>query len=134
MARGDGQPQFTPALGRQGVGPPHQALVATVAVHQVDEGQRAAPGQFATRQRPAIEAVLASGTPAALAGNFSLALDLVAAGVGRAIVPESLAQEMPGVQIWPLEVALKRRIGLCYNVQALGNGALARLRDGVLAA
>ena len=39
---------------------------------------------------------------------------------------------MPGVQIWPLEVALKRRIGLCYNVQALGNGALARLRDGVV--
>ena len=63
MARGDGQPQFTPALGRQGVGPPHQALVATVAVYQVDEGQRAAPGQFATRQRPAIEAVLASGIP-----------------------------------------------------------------------
>ena len=71
-------------------------------------------------------------SPAALASNFSLALDLVAAGMGRAIVPESLAQEMPGVQIWPLEVALKRRIGLCYNVQALGNGALARLRDGVV--
>lgn len=73
-------------------------------------------------------------TPAALASNFSLALDLVAAGVGMAIVPESLAQAMPGVQIRPLEVALKRRIGLCYSVQALGNGALARLRDGVLAA
>lgn len=71
-------------------------------------------------------------TPAALAGNFSLALDLVAAGVGRAIVPESLAQAMPGVQTQPLEVELKRRIGLCYNVQALGNGALARLRDGVV--
>jgi DNA-binding transcriptional LysR family regulator len=71
-------------------------------------------------------------SPAALASNFSLALDLVAAGVGRAIVPESLAQEMPGVQTQPLEVELKRRIGLCYNVQALGNGALARLRDGVL--
>ncbi|QMV71886.1 LysR family transcriptional regulator [Comamonas piscis] len=71
-------------------------------------------------------------SPAALAGNFSLALDLVAAGVGSAIVPESLAQEVPGVQTQPLEVELKRRIGLCYNVQALGNGALARLRDGVL--
>lgn len=71
-------------------------------------------------------------SPAALASNFSLALDLVAAGVGRAIVPESLAQEMPGVQTQPLEVELKRRIGLCYNVQALGNGALARLRDGLL--
>ncbi|WP_182344525.1 LysR family transcriptional regulator [Comamonas koreensis] len=73
-------------------------------------------------------------TPAALAGNFSLALDLVAAGVGRAIVPESLAQAIPGVQTQPLEVELKRRIGLCYNVQALGNGALAQLRHGVLGA
>ncbi|MCS4294604.1 DNA-binding transcriptional LysR family regulator [Comamonas sp. BIGb0152] len=73
-------------------------------------------------------------TPAALASNFSLALDLVAAGVGMAILPETLAQEVPGVQTQPLEVELKRRIGLCYNAQALGNGVLARLRDGVLGA
>ncbi|GAB2809902.1 hypothetical protein GCM10027276_08340 [Comamonas piscis] len=54
----------------------------------------------------------------------------MAAGVG-CIVPESLAQELPGVQTQPLEEELKRRIALCYNVQALGNGALARLRDGM---
>lgn len=72
-------------------------------------------------------------SPAALASNFSLALDLVAAGVGMAIVPESLAQEVPGVQTQPLEVELKRRMGLCYSVEALGNGVLARVRDGVMA-
>jgi DNA-binding transcriptional LysR family regulator len=74
----------------------------------------------------------AANAPAAHAGNFLLALDLVAAGIGAAIVPESLAQETPGVRICPLKgVDLRRRMGLCYPTQSLDNGALTLLRNAL---
>lgn len=69
-------------------------------------------------------------SPMAHADNFLLALDLVAAGVGAAIVPESLAQQTPGVQVRPLgALELTRRIGICYSIQSLDNRPLTLLRD-----
>ena len=75
--------------------------------------------------------VAASG-PAAHASNFSLALDLVVAGVGMAVVPESLADETPGALTHPLETMdLKRRIGLCYSGQSRENNPLTILRNAL---
>lgn len=74
----------------------------------------------------------AANAPAAHADNFSLALDLVAAGIGTAVVPESLAEEAPRVRIRPLEaVDLKRRIGICYAIQSLDNSPLTLLRNAL---
>ncbi|MGK9518109.1 LysR substrate-binding domain-containing protein, partial [Salmonella enterica subsp. enterica] len=54
-----------------------------------------------------------SGILVAEADTFTLALELVTAGLGAAIVPESLATEHPGVRIEPLpQLDLRRRIGL----------------------
>ncbi|WP_219212206.1 LysR family transcriptional regulator [Variovorax boronicumulans] len=74
----------------------------------------------------------AAHAPAAHADNFSLALDLVAAGVGTAVVPESLAEETPRVLIRPLKaVDLKRRIGVCYPIQSLDHSPLTLLRNAL---
>ncbi len=74
----------------------------------------------------------AASFPAAHADNFSLALDLVVAGVGLAVVPESLAEETPGIFTRQLETMdLRRRIGICYAIQSLDNAPLALLRNAL---
>lgn len=74
----------------------------------------------------------AANSPAAHASNFLLALDLVAAGIGAAIVPESLAQETLGVHTRQLQgVDLRRRIGLCYPAQSLDIDSLTLLRNAL---
>ncbi|MEQ4619289.1 MAG: LysR family transcriptional regulator [Corticimicrobacter sp.] len=74
----------------------------------------------------------AASSPAAHASNFSLALDLVVAEVGIAIVPASLAKETAGIITHPLDTLdLKRRVGLCYPVQSLENGTLTLLRNAL---
>ncbi|PLP89523.1 LysR family transcriptional regulator [Pseudomonas sp. FFUP_PS_473] len=71
-------------------------------------------------------------TPEAQAGSFRLALALVAAGQGIAVVPKSLAEEQPEILVRSLPMLdLKRRIGLCYSAQALDNPALVQLRDAM---
>ncbi|NIF29059.1 LysR family transcriptional regulator [Pantoea sp. Tr-811] len=66
------------------------------------------------------------------AETFALALEMVAAGIGAAIVPHSLAAEHPGVRSEPLhQLDLRRRIGLCYSAQALALEGVVRLRDAL---
>lgn len=73
-----------------------------------------------------------SGILVAEADTFALALELVAAGVGAAIVPESLATEHRGVRIEPMpQLDLRRRIGLCYSAQALTLDGVIQLRDAL---
>ncbi|WDY60596.1 LysR family transcriptional regulator [Pseudomonas sp. PSKL.D1] len=70
-----------------------------------------------------------SDAPAGEAETFALALALVDAGVGRAIVPQSLAQQHPGVEVQALpQLDLRRRIGLCYSAQALEIEGVRQLR------
>ncbi|MFF7065523.1 LysR family transcriptional regulator [Pseudomonas sp. NPDC008258] len=73
-----------------------------------------------------------NGTLVAEAETFALALELVAAGLGAAIVPESLAAEHRGVHMAPMpQLDLRRRIGLCYSAQALALDGVIQLRDAL---
>lgn len=70
----------------------------------------------------------AASTPAASAETLSLAIDLVSAGLGACVAPESLARGRADVEIWPIDgLEMSRRVGLCYAVQSLDNSVLARL-------
>ncbi|MGY2166893.1 LysR substrate-binding domain-containing protein, partial [Pseudomonas tolaasii] len=54
------------------------------------------------------------------AGSLTQALHMVAAGVGVAMLPQSLAAERAGVVIRPWHLpAPTRRVGLCFAAQAL---------------
>ncbi|BEV71788.1 MULTISPECIES: LysR family transcriptional regulator [unclassified Paludibacterium] len=67
---------------------------------------------------------------AAQADNFTLALSLVATGIGVALLPQSLAAGRPDLALRPLTGnAPHRRVGLCYNETARANPALAALID-----
>ncbi|BBH45827.1 LysR family transcriptional regulator [Pseudomonas sp. KU43P] len=71
-------------------------------------------------------------SPVAEAETFTLALDMVAAGLGSAIVPASLAADHHDVRSEPLpELDLRRRIGLCYSAQALALAEVVQLRDAL---
>ncbi|MBK4995608.1 LysR family transcriptional regulator [Pseudomonas sp. S37] len=70
--------------------------------------------------------------PVAEAETFALALAMVAAGLGMAIVPASLATEQGGVRCEPMpQLDLRRRIGLCYSAQALVLDGVVQLRDAL---
>ncbi|PVZ39053.1 LysR family transcriptional regulator [Pseudomonas sp. CC120222-01a] len=72
------------------------------------------------------------GVPVAEAETFALALELVAAGLGSAIVPQSLAAEQRDVRTEPLpQLDMRRRIGLCYSAQALAVEGVIQLRDAL---
>lgn len=64
------------------------------------------------------------------AGSLTQALHMVAAGVGVAMLPQSLAAERAGVVIreWHLP-APTRRVGLCFAAQALELPALRALHE-----
>ena len=63
------------------------------------------------------------------AATLQQAVYLVAAGLGQALLPQSLVEHHPGVQWRPcLGAALNRRVGLCYAAQALQLPALAQLQ------
>ncbi|MFJ4396106.1 LysR family transcriptional regulator [Pseudomonas sp. NPDC089396] len=71
-------------------------------------------------------------SPVAEAETFGLALEMVAAGLGSAIVPASLAAEHRDVRSEPLpQLDLRRRIGLCYSAQALTLEGVIQLRDAL---
>ena len=75
---------------------------------------------------------IAASAPAAEAQTFTLALEMVAAGMGAAIVPESLATEHTGVRVAAMpQLDLRRRIGLCYSAQALALAGVIQLRDAL---
>lgn len=79
----------------------------------------------------------AANTPAANAASMRLALNLVAAGVGCCVAPQSLTRGVAGVVMRPTNgLQMMRRIGLCYSVQALDSSALrtlvARMGGGLL--
>jgi len=64
------------------------------------------------------------------AGSLKQAMHLVAAGVGVAMLPLSLAQGHPGVVTRALHLpAPSRRVGLCYAAQALELPTLRGLHD-----
>jgi DNA-binding transcriptional LysR family regulator len=69
-----------------------------------------------------------SASVAATAGTFTLALRLVAAGAGLAMLPESMASHHSGVTTRTAKTPnLNRRVGLCYAAQALDTPALRLL-------
>lgn len=67
---------------------------------------------------------------AAQAGSLLQVLSMVAAGLGRALLPRSLAQDHPGLRIGTLASALPtRRVGLCYASRALQSFVLHQLHE-----
>ena len=55
---------------------------------------------------------------------------MVAAGVGRALLPYSLAHDHPGVRIGvPTSALPTRRVGLCYASHAMGMLSLRQFHD-----
>nr|WP_199066983.1 LysR family transcriptional regulator [Chromobacterium sp. ASV5] len=71
---------------------------------------------------------------AANAGSLTLALRMVAAGLGVALLPASLPQDCPGVISRPLDgPSLSRRVGLCYAAQAMEKPGLQQLLHYALA-
>lgn len=73
-----------------------------------------------------------SGSVVATAGSLALALRLVAAGAGVAMLPESMIRHHGAVIARPARTPdLIRRVGLCYAAQALDTPAL-RLLHGHL--
>lgn len=65
---------------------------------------------------------------AAVAGSLTLALRLVAAGAGLAMLPASMLKPHQGVISLPAPIPnLIRRVGLCYAAQALDTPALTLL-------
>jgi len=73
-----------------------------------------------------------AGAPNANAGSFTLALDLVEAGFGLAIVPQTLVESRCDLSWRTLPgYPLLRRIGICYAVQAVENPAVSQLMDNL---
>ncbi|WP_317204499.1 LysR family transcriptional regulator [Janthinobacterium sp.] len=69
---------------------------------------------------------------AASAGSLRLALHMVAAGIGVALLPQSLIEGRADIAALPLAgVALSRRVGLCFAAQALERPALQALHAGL---
>ncbi|MCU1721332.1 LysR family transcriptional regulator [Pseudomonas sp. 5P_5.1_Bac1] len=63
------------------------------------------------------------------AASLQQAVQMVAAGLGQALLPQSLVEHHPGVHWRPCQgAALNRRVGLCYAAQALQLPVLAQLR------
>lgn len=72
--------------------------------------------------------IYGSSPVAAQASSLELALRLVSAGVGAAILPGSLLASAPAVGTGSLNLPLPtRRIGLCHSAQALENPAVNAL-------
>ncbi|MBB1200500.1 LysR family transcriptional regulator [Enterobacteriaceae bacterium 89] len=70
--------------------------------------------------------------PAANAGSFTLALDLVEAGFGLTIAPALLVESRCDLACRPLPgYPLMRRVGICYAIQATENPEVQRLLDGL---
>jgi DNA-binding transcriptional LysR family regulator len=72
---------------------------------------------FAKRARPKRE-------PAAIAESEDWAMALVAAGVGIAIVPEGVARGASDVAVRPIDVDVKREVGLAYSSKRPPSDAL----------
>lgn len=71
-------------------------------------------------------------TRAAHAGSLALTRHMVAAGIGLALLPQAFAQEHPDITVHAFsELALTRRIGLCYAAQAQQNPAVQALLGGL---
>jgi len=67
----------------------------------------------------------------AIAESEDLAMALVAAGVGVAIVPEGVARAHPDVAVREIEVDVKRQVGLAYSAAQPPSDALQRLMSGI---
>ena len=66
------------------------------------------------------------------AGSLQQALPMVAAGLGAALLPQSLVDRHPGLHWRPCPgSALTRRVGLCFAAQALQLPALAQLHQAL---
>ena len=72
---------------------------------------------FAKRAKPKRE-------PAAIAESEDWAMALVAAGVGIAIVPEGVARGASDVAVRPIDVDVKREVGLAYSSKRPPSDAL----------
>ncbi|WP_025126897.1 LysR family transcriptional regulator [Pseudomonas sp. PH1b] len=86
--------------------------------------------QHASHQRLMALYGRSSQGPAGHAGSLQQALNMVAAGIGVAMLPASLVQGRAGVVSRALPLpAPSRRIGLCYAAQALESAALRTLHE-----
>lgn len=79
---------------------------------------------FAKRARPKRE-------PAAIAESEDWAMALVAAGVGIAIVPEGVARGASDVAVRPIDVDVKREVGLAYSGKRPPSDALQEFIAGL---
>jgi len=69
--------------------------------------------------------------PAAIAESEDWAMALVAAGVGVAIVPEGVARGVHDVAVRPIDVDVKREVGLAYSGKRPPSDALQRFIAGL---
>src|SRR5262245_59870448 len=69
--------------------------------------------------------------PAAIAASEDWAMALVAAGVGIAIVPEGVARAAVDVAVRPIDVDVKREVGLAYSGKRAPSDALQRFIAGL---
>ncbi|WP_194789380.1 LysR family transcriptional regulator [Pseudomonas sp. UFMG81] len=80
-------------------------------------------------------ALYGEGEQVAQAGSLQLTLTMVAAGLGAAWLPQSLAESHPGVYWQPGSgLTLRRRVGLCVAHEALALPALATLYQALVRA
>lgn len=100
-----------------------------------ERAEDAAPEWIVCPDHPSHQRLLpyygaSANAPAAQAGSLRLALELAGAGVGACVAPRSLIEQQAGVAARDIDgLALSRRIGLCYAVQALDQPALALLAE-----
>ncbi|MHC2147623.1 LysR family transcriptional regulator [Pseudomonas sp. 210_17 TE3656] len=86
--------------------------------------------QHVSHQR--LLAFYGNGEQVGHAGSLQQAVPMVAAGLGAALLPQSLVERHPGLQWRPWQgSALTRRVGLCFAAQALQLPVLAQLHQAL---
>ncbi|MHA6161572.1 LysR family transcriptional regulator [Pseudomonas sichuanensis] len=107
-----------------------EAFVLVSATGSQPDGRWISCPQHPSHQR--LMAAYGEGKQVGQAASLQQALAMVAAGLGTAWLPQSLAERHPGVYWQPGPgLALRRRIGLCLTREALALPALASLHQAL---
>lgn len=107
-----------------------EAFVLVSATGSQPDGRWISCPQHPSHQR--LMAAYGEGEQVGQAASLQQALAMVAAGLGTAWLPQSLAERHPGVYWQPGPgLALRRRIGLCLTREALALPALASLHQAL---
>lgn len=107
-----------------------EAFVLVMATGSPPDGRWITCPQHPSHQR--LMGLYGEGEQVGQAGSLQLALAMVAAGLGAAWLPQSLAERCPGVYWRPGSgLALRRRVGLCITHEALSLPAVAALHQAL---